>query len=125
MAHTIEACYKKVEAVTAELSRLQAQKARERITLDKQSQTERRSRTRTLIQLGGLTKVSGLLELFDIEMGDDLELDATKSDQAAMLLGCFITVCEQMPVVVSLQDKEIFKQKGIRALKMRSYTKHR
>ena len=114
---------KKLDELTVSLNRLTAQKAHLMTTLKKDNNTERKARTRTLIQLGGLMDVSGLLNVFDICAGDDLERDATKSDNGAALLGCLITVMEQMPAVISDNDKGVFIQKGIRALTRRNYAK--
>ena len=114
---------KKLDDITIAVNRLTAQKAQLTTALKKENMAERRARTRTLIQLGGLLTVSGLLELFDILPGDDLELDSTKSDNGATLLGCLITVMEQMPTLVSNDDQDVFKRKGIRALTQRNYAK--
>ncbi len=114
---------KKLDDITIAVNRLTAQKAQLTTALKKENTAERRARTRTLIQLGGLLTVSGLHELFDISPGDDLELDPTTRDNGATLLGCLITVMEQMPTLVSDEDTDVFKQKGIRALNMRNYAK--
>ncbi|MDP1975073.1 MAG: conjugal transfer protein TraD [Alphaproteobacteria bacterium] len=47
----------------------------------------RRSRTRTLIQIGGLIEKSGFLEKIGIQLGDDLQNDETLFDKASILLG--------------------------------------
>jgi hypothetical protein len=61
--------------------------------------------------------------VFDICAGDDLELDSTKTDNGATLLGCLMIVMEQMPTMLSNEDKEVFKQKCICAFAMRNDTK--
>lgn len=52
---------------------------------------ERKTRTRQLIQIGGLCQRSGLMEAFSIVPGDDLQ-DYHKREKAARLLG-FLTMC--------------------------------
>lgn len=52
---------------------------------------ERQSRTRTLIQLGGILQKSGLLEAFDIKTGEDLQGYESRC-KAWQLLG-FLTHC--------------------------------
>jgi len=47
----------------------------------------RKARTRTLIQLGGLFEKSGLMETFDINVGDDLQMDLGKKENAYAVLG--------------------------------------
>jgi hypothetical protein len=61
--------------------------ARSNRTVNAKSLDERRARTRTLIQAGGLLNLSGLLEYCDIEEGEDLQYDLESRDKAALLLG--------------------------------------
>ena len=56
-----------------------------------EQQSHRKSRTRQLIQAGGILQKSGLLDAFLIEPGDDLQ-DYENLDKAAKLLG-FLTSC--------------------------------
>ena len=63
-------------------------------------------------------------EVFDICGGDDLELNSTKAYHGATLLGCLMTVMEQIPSVLSNEDKELLQQQCMSALALRSYTKH-
>ncbi|HUX79802.1 MAG TPA: conjugal transfer protein TraD [Alphaproteobacteria bacterium] len=51
----------------------------------------RRARTRSLIQLGGLVEKSGLLETFQISLGEDLQRDPeTKEPVAALFKGLLV-----------------------------------
>ena len=52
--------------------------------------TMRKARTRTLIQLGGLVEKAGLMEVFNIEPGEDLQKDLTKKDAVFGLLGALL-----------------------------------
>lgn len=81
----------------------------------------RNKRTRTLIQVGGLVRLAGLLDICDIQEGDDLQVDISERDKAATLLGIFITCVENFKDELSHQHLEHFKAKGIRAFKMSSY----
>ena len=56
-----------------------------------EQQSHRKSRTRQLIQAGGILQKSGLMDAFLIEPGDDLQ-DYENRDKAAKLLG-FLTSC--------------------------------
>jgi len=57
----------------------------------------RKARTRTLIQLGGVLKLTGLLEYCDIEIGEDLQEDITAMDKSAVLLGILLETYEKVP----------------------------
>lgn len=48
--------------------------------------SERQSRTRLLIQIGGLVQKAGIMEAFNINVGDDLQ-DFESLNKAARLLG--------------------------------------
>lgn len=47
----------------------------------------RKTRTRTLIQLGGLVEKSGLLSLLELNLGDDLQRDPECFESVATLMG--------------------------------------
>lgn len=79
----------------------------------------RKARTRTLIQLGGNVSLSGLTSLLGIQEGDDLELDFSSRDKAAILLG---GLSELVMMLESSPDlRERWLQKGINILKTREY----
>ncbi len=54
----------------------------------------RKTRTRTLIQIGGLVDKSGLTSMFEIEPGDDLQSDIFELDKAAALLGFLVEMAD-------------------------------
>ncbi len=111
----------KLSALESQLNRLKAKRValeREQIAATKQ---ERKRRTRTKIQLGGLLEMVGLTERFDIVMGDDLQLNQEDQDKSATLLGLLVSLIEQLPPNL---DKVALKNKGILFLKMRSAAKH-
>lgn len=67
---------------------------------------DRRARTRTLIQLGGLVEKSGLMEVLEIEMGQDLQKDPNLFSKVAILGAIFN---ENMKILSSASDQEIAK----------------
>lgn len=69
---------------------------------------QRKARTRTLIQLGGLLSLTPIVKICDIKMGEDLQ---SSSDKASFLLGLLQRCCELIPN--SLKEKEIEALKAI------------
>lgn len=96
----------------AKINRLKAQKASLETKIKDKKKTERMSRTRTLIQLGGLLSLTPIPQRFDLQLGDDLQLDLDKKDQSLMLLGLLITVSEQLPQAFSDEKKLELKLKA-------------
>ena len=74
----------------------------------------RKSRTRTLIQLGGLIEKTNLLEPLALTLGDDLQKNETLFDQVAILAGAFTELYE--PLKNDSSQKMIWKEKGKKAL---------
>ena len=85
----------------------------------KAESSNRKARTRTLIQLGSLVSMSGLTSLLHIQEGEDLQFDMEAKDKAAMLLGALSELTDTDSPSLSRQEK--WKDKGIRLLKMRDY----
>lgn len=112
------------------LNRLQARKAQ----LDNQQRvvdnTDRRARTRTLIQMGGLLNMIGLPQLCGITDGDDLQKDPLNHDKAATLLGMLVHLNEKLLESPHLFEAdagilEEFKQRGVRMMKEHEIKKAR
>lgn len=80
---------------------------------------QRRARTRSLIQLGGLLESAGTLEVFGIPLGVDLQKDATvKNNIAALFKGLLelnkIATSKDVDLNLwALQGLETFKLKGL------------
>jgi len=74
----------------------------------------RKQRTRQLIQLGGLVQKSGLLEMLDIQDGEDLQ-DYNHLHKSAKVLGFLLESLEQTNL-----DFEHWEQIGERQLKYKS-----
>lgn len=83
----------------------------------------RKARTRTLIQIGGLVKMVGLLEPLGIEEGMDLQLNLEHQDKAAILLGLLMEASERMSEATDT-EREGWKEKGIRRMKQQQAQKH-
>ncbi|MEI8295765.1 MAG: conjugal transfer protein TraD, partial [Alphaproteobacteria bacterium] len=80
--------------------------------MTKTDDTERRARTRLLIQLGSLINLAGLSLLCDIEEGDDLQLDIGSRDKAALLLGILLDIVADFAPTDAQKERLI--QAGIR-----------
>ena len=80
---------------------------------------QRRARTRSLIQLGGLMERAGTLEVFNIPLGTDLQTDLSIKNNIAALFKSFLIINEMVTSkeldlnVLALQGLEAFKQKGL------------
>jgi len=81
---------------------------------------DRRARTRTLIQLGGLVEKAGLSKLFDIKLGSDLQLETTESAKAATLLGLLLESKESaIHKLEENQQLSIWNNNGLQTLKQK------
>ena len=67
--------------------------------------TQRRSETRTKIQLGGLLLKAGLVDQFEIELGSDLQQDVDAREKATLLLGALIDLSKQLENDPSLKHQ--------------------
>lgn len=112
----------KLNRVQQKLNQLHAQKAALNHQTRAKNKQARMQRTRTLIQVGGILSITGLLEKFNIEIGEDLQSDTNQMDKAAILLGVFMRVMEQIPNDLTQEEMNALKQKGISKMKM--HTSH-
>lgn len=77
--------------------------------------TFRRSRTRTLIMLGGLIEKAGLLDDFGIELGADLQKDEDMKKPVSALFGALLEIKDmlhQEPAAIDLWALKGHKQLG-------------
>ncbi len=111
--------------IQVKINRLQLQKATLENKLKTASQSQRKARTRTMIQLGGLLNMLNLPNICGISSGDDLQTDFEASDKAAVLLGMLTHLEDSLPPTISDQVIEKFKQKGIRVIKNHKIQKTR
>jgi hypothetical protein len=97
------------------LNRLQYQKAALQHKKKHQQNSERKARTRTLIQMGGLLEITPLPSICNINLGDDVQLD--HPEKSATLLGLLLHLSEQIPETASPDDLKKFRKIGINFLK--------
>lgn len=112
------------------LNRLQARKAQLENHQKSLSIMDRRARTRTLIQMGGLLNMIGLPQLCGIHEGDDLQTDPLNHDKAATLLGMLVHLNEKLLEQPHLFEEELgildgFKKRGIQMMKRHEIRKAR
>lgn len=100
---------KKLIKLETDLNRLRSQKAALEYKEKRKKEQLRKARTRTLIQLGGLLKLTILPSICNINLGDDLQDEA--QTKAALLLGILIKCTDQLPEEFS--EKEINEMKII------------
>ncbi len=83
------------------------------------SLTQRKMRTRVLIQLGGLMEHAETLDIFNIPLDRDLQTDPTVKNNIAALFKGLLTLNEMVTSgeldlgVLALQGLEAFKAKGL------------
>lgn len=97
-----------IKSLQQKINALKLQRNRE---LKKQSFKEnnlRKSRTRTLIQLGGLVQKSGIADHFNVAMGDDLQGDIEGLEKAELVLGFLIDSIQN----ASEHDSENYRNLG-------------
>jgi hypothetical protein len=105
---------KKLVSTEIKLNRLRSQKAALKHRLKQQNNTERRARTRTLIQIGGLVTLTPLPTICSLDLGDDLQLE--HQAKAALLLGVLAELSENLPPL-SEDDLTRLREKGLNMLK--------
>ena len=108
----------KLTNIEVSLNRLRSQKSALEFKLKKQNNNQRKARTRTLIQLGGLLDLTSLPSICGIELGHDLQLEYP--DEAATLLGILVTAVNQIPENICDEKLESFKNIGIKVLKQQA-----
>lgn len=77
----------------------------------------RRARTRTLIQLGGLIEKAGLLDLLNLQTGQDLQKDFETVDATATLMGALLFLKEFFQDDEADTHKMLWQLRGKEALR--------
>lgn len=85
---------KRLIKLTQQINRHKSARNREISAIKNQRKSERQNRTRLLIQIGGLVQKAGVMEVFNIKVGDDLQ-DFESLNKAARLLGFLSHSLEQ------------------------------
>ena len=73
--------------------------------------------------MGGLLNLTDLPALSRIDEGDDLQMDITAMDKPATLLGMTLSLEETLTPQLSYESLEVYKNLGIRTLKMHTHKK--
>ena len=81
------------------------------------SMQDRKLRTRTLIQGGGLLSLSGLFELCGIIEGADLQGDLDGYERGATLLGILIEASEKLLHTNDKKIMDMYKEIGTKKMK--------
>ena len=110
MTTSLQNISKKYSNIEVQLNRLLAQKASIQHKLKIKNKSERKSRTRTLIQLGGILSLTPLLDICDIHLGDDLQL--SHQDKADVLLGILSSLLDNFPDTLSPSDLSYLQNIG-------------
>jgi hypothetical protein len=85
------------------------------------SSAQRRARTHSLIQLGGLLEHAGTLDVFSIPLGVDLQKDPSVKNNIAALFKSLLIINDMVTSgeldlnVLTLQGLQAFKDKGLSA----------
>ena len=77
---------------------------------------DRKARTRTLIQLGGLMEKAGLLTCVDLTLGEDLQKDLHTRDSVATLFGALLAIKQELYSPDADAFKLIWKERGKKGL---------
>jgi hypothetical protein len=102
------------------MNRTLSSSSRLNATLKGQALGDRRSRTKMLIQVGALVKMSGLLPICDIEEGEDFQFDIASRDKAAILLGIILEAVGKISSPPDAGLLECWRESGTRFLKQRA-----
>lgn len=107
----------KFSDIEIKLNRLRSEKAALRDIGKKQNNRLRKARTRTLIQMGGLLKLTSLPSICGINLGDDLQ--GEHQTKAALLLGILAKCAESIPEKLPENEKQNFETLGYTLLARR------
>jgi hypothetical protein len=109
----------KLHKVRAKINRALSAQSRLQNVIRSEAATFRRARTRTLIACGGLLKISGLLEICQIQEGEDMQFDFEAYDKAAVLLGILLDAVAAIPNPPDAGEMETWRESGTQLLKQR------
>lgn len=87
------------------------------------SSAQRRARTRSLIQLGGLLELAGTLDIFGISLGVDLQKDISVKNNIATLFKGFMEL-NKMATSPDV-DLNLWALQGLEAFKLKDLSETR
>ena len=93
-------------------------------TLQISSASQRRARTRSLIQLGGLMELAGTLDVFGIPLGVDLQKDVSVKNNIAALFKGLLEINE-MARSSDVVDLNLWALQGLEAFKLKDLSETR
>ena len=92
--------------------------------LQTSSSAQRRARTRSLIQLGGLLELAGTLDVFGIPLGVDLQKDVSvKNNVAALFKG--LMELNEMARSSDVVDLDLWALQGLESFKSKNLSETR
>jgi hypothetical protein len=92
--------------------------------LQTSSSAQRRARTRSLIQLGGLLELAGTLDVFGIPLGVDLQKDISVKNNIAALFKGLLELNEMVNSSEEV-DLNLWALQGMEALKSKDLSETR
>lgn len=98
---------KKLIKLEININRLRSKKAILEYKEKRKKEQLRKSRTRTLIQLGGLLELTTLPSICNINLGDDLQNEM--QTKAALLLGILVKYADLLPEELSEEQTNKMK----------------
>ena len=98
-------------------NRLMVQKQQNQCLQKLDVQSTRKAQTHTKIQLGGLLTRTGILELFNITVGDNLQDGGENQERAAGLYGALEDFVQQLPNPLPVELYQKFTNLGIKRLR--------
>ena len=110
----------KIRKKKQQMAKLDGKIQRLKVRAKQESESKRKARTRTLIQLGGLVELAGLSQLFGITLGQDLQLHKAEMDKAATLLGALLEFEASTAMTQDLRNQ--WFEEGIQCLKRNAAT---
>lgn len=110
MSNSLKNISKQYDNVEIKLNRLLSQKAKLQTSHKRNANKERKARTRTLIQLGGLLSLTPILDICNIKLGEDLQISA--QDKADTFLGIISTLFDSLSNDFDASDLTHFQTIG-------------
>jgi hypothetical protein len=98
-------------------NRLMVQEQQKQCTYKRDIQSARKAKTHTKIQLGGLLARTGILDLFNITIGDNLQDDGMNQEKAAGLYGALEDFMQQLPKPLPDELHQRFTNLGIKSFR--------
>lgn len=106
----------KIKRINQNIACLEQKKRHLKERMNMTNSSLRKKRTRTLIQLGGLIEISGILPKLNIALGDDLQRDEEAFEASATLMGALNEIVESFDPQSFEQQKLLWNRRGKKLL---------